>query len=417
MVARSIRVLWLTLLFSALGWTLLMTLSFSWENQSEDARFTETLQTKAKILNQSVQSLRSWVGGHGGIYVRMDDKVKPNPLMAKVPERDLTTPSGHHLTLYNSPALLRQIMGEFEAVGGNRVRFSSLHPLNPANLADPWERKGIERLAEGAKQVQALTKIDDRPYYRLMTPMILKKNCLKCHVRYNTGQVGMVIGAVTVSIDAKPDMVLHHTADVIMLASHLGIWGVGLLGLVFVGRKWWLMLSRLELSATHDPLTGLYNRKELMPRLKSEIANAERYHHDLALIMFDIDHFKQINDNHGHQAGDEVLKALSRIIKGNIRLGDWVVRYGGEEFLLICPHANLSAAMRVAERIRHSVMAAPLQTQACKMSVTISAGVATYMQQDTLEALIKTADDALYEAKRRGRNCVFCNQSATAHLK
>lgn len=409
---RSIRVLVWTVLLTGLGWTLLLTLLFLWEIQNEDQRFAETLHLRAQILNQSTQALRNWVGSHGGVYVQVDDSVKPNPLLAGVPERDLQTPSGRQLTLYNSPALLRQIMDEFEAASGNRVRFSSLRPINPNNLADPWERGGLALLESGAKQVQALTEIDGRPFYRLMTPMVLGANCLNCHT-HDPKQLGSVIGAVTVSLDAEPDFVAHRQAHHTMIASHLGIWGMGLLGLLVAGRQWWRMLTRLEQSASHDSLTGFFNRMELSQRLQSEMANADRYHNGLALIMFDIDHFKRINDSYGHPVGDEVLKTLGAIIGREIRRGDWMVRYGGEEFLLVCPHTEIEGAATVAERVRHAVMDARLQTRGGEIRITVSAGVTAYAPHVAMEALIKAADDALYEAKRTGRNRV-CRMSPAA---
>jgi PleD family two-component response regulator len=105
-----------------------------------------------------------------------------------------------------------------------------------------------------------------------------------------------------------------------------------------------------------DPLTGAFNRRYLMEKLPSEVERSVRYAHNLSLLMCDVDHFKRINDNHGHQVGDEVLKRVVEIVKGKVRNTDWVARYGGEEFVIVLPETPYSSALKVAETLRAALM-------------------------------------------------------------
>ena len=156
--------------------------------------------------------------------------------------------------------------------------------------------------------------------------------------------------------------------------------------------------------ATSDALTGLYNRRHLDTSLANELNRSIRYGHELSIIMFDVDHFKLFNDQHGHDQGDRVLQCVADTVKGVIRNLDIPCRYGGEEFVVILPETNHQAAMIVAERVRTKVE----RTSIDGLSVTISIGLATYPQVMAADhqRFIEAADKALYEAKKAGRNCL-----------
>lgn len=159
----------------------------------------------------------------------------------------------------------------------------------------------------------------------------------------------------------------------------------------------------LEQMSITSQLTNLYNRNKLDPELEQEKERALRYKTTFSVIMLDIDKFKSINDNFGHQTGDRVLKNLGRLIQSRARASDTAGRWGGEEFLIICPATDLSGAYELAERIRQDMQH---QTITEDVSVTISAGVAEYKSGEDTETLVKRADGKLYEAKRSGRNNV-----------
>jgi diguanylate cyclase (GGDEF)-like protein len=156
----------------------------------------------------------------------------------------------------------------------------------------------------------------------------------------------------------------------------------------------------LEQLAATDPLTGLANRRGCEKSIAGEISRAERERKPLSCIMLDIDRFKQVNDTMGHQAGDQVLREISAMLRQSVRAYDIVARWGGEEFLVILPGADLEAARQLAERIRLGVQKLPTS------SVTISAGAAEFDADYDFEATLRAADRRMYEAKAAGRNCV-----------
>lgn len=159
--------------------------------------------------------------------------------------------------------------------------------------------------------------------------------------------------------------------------------------------------------ATHDSLTGLLNRAELEKALETETIRANRYGRTFSVLMLDIDHFKYVNDDFGHQAGDKVLVELANIMEKDTRKVDSVGRFGGEEFLLILPELNHEQALLLAERIRRHVESAAIRFQDKQMAITVSIGVSTYPKHgDNLDDLVKAADDAMYKAKKAGRNRV-----------
>jgi len=166
-------------------------------------------------------------------------------------------------------------------------------------------------------------------------------------------------------------------------------------------------LDQLHRLATHDELTGLLNRRELDRVLTQEAERAVRFAQPLGLLMADLDHFKSINDRHGHPAGDAVLREVARRIRTELRSVDFPGRFGGEEFAVVVVQADTESAAQLAERIRAAVMAAPIALGEGDLSVTISIGVASLPPNGgTGPALLAAADQALYAAKRGGRNRV-----------
>jgi two-component system, cell cycle response regulator len=157
-----------------------------------------------------------------------------------------------------------------------------------------------------------------------------------------------------------------------------------------------------------DGLTGAFNKRYLLEALEKEILRARRHERPLSLIMLDIDHFKKINDVHGHLAGDHVLKELGRLVHTRIRRDEIFARYGGEEFSIVLPETAIEGARQLAEGIRSKTHSTEFVFQNERIAVTISLGVAELSTEEkTSTAFIKLADDRLYEAKRGGRNRVI----------
>ena len=177
------------------------------------------------------------------------------------------------------------------------------------------------------------------------------------------------------------------------------------LGLLWVEVR--RMEATLERMAYADPLTGLPNRRATLLRFQEEAARAARYGRQLALVLMDVDHFKRVNDSHGHQAGDDVLRHVAAVLSDAKRGEDVLGRIGGEEFLLLHADVALAGAREAAERLRGCVAAAPLQRNGAAFDVTLSAGFAVYpIDGADWDALFTAADRRLYEAKRGGRNRV-----------
>ena len=164
------------------------------------------------------------------------------------------------------------------------------------------------------------------------------------------------------------------------------------------------LLARLERMAITDALTGLYNRHRFHDSLTREFERVKRYSTPFSLAMFDIDHFKQVNDNHGHLAGDRVLKEIAGIMSGSIREVDTVARYGGEEFMVIMPNTDKSDAVILAERVRRKIRLHKFYE--IDRTVTVSIGISGMPDNllDSEDSMIRCADFALYEAKRKGRD-------------
>lgn len=189
---------------------------------------------------------------------------------------------------------------------------------------------------------------------------------------------------------------------------------------VLVGMRILDLQRSLKFAANHDFLTKLLNRAETLAGLNRELARSERNGQSVAVILADIDHFKQINDTHGHAAGDEALKEVARRLKGELRPYDLAGRYGGEEFLLILPGCSLKAAMNRAEQLR-SAVSRNFHTSFGTLPVTLSMGVAVNcsIAPVSISELLQQADQALYRAKGMGRNCVqpFSTESRAGEIR
>lgn len=170
--------------------------------------------------------------------------------------------------------------------------------------------------------------------------------------------------------------------------------------------------SRMHALAVTDGLTGVANFRFFQDRLREEFRRAQRYDTPLALVMMDLDHFKHVNDNFGHQVGDEVLIAAAQAVKLAVRETDIVARYGGEEFAMLLPQTHLAGALTVAERVASGLQALKLSTPGLR--VTGSFGLSGFPGRgvSTPEHLVRTADQALYRAKHDGRNRISLFQSS-----
>lgn len=164
--------------------------------------------------------------------------------------------------------------------------------------------------------------------------------------------------------------------------------------------------KELRRLATTDPLTGIFNRRHFFELLEAELARTKRTGKSFSIVLFDIDHFKQINDSYGHQAGDEVLRRVTRACRDHLRQMDGFARYGGEEFIILLPELEIHQAQQAAEKIRGLIAGQIIEFEKQSITVTISLGVSELADGEPLDQLLARVDKALYQAKEGGRNRV-----------
>ncbi|MEX1197490.1 MAG: GGDEF domain-containing protein [Pseudohongiellaceae bacterium] len=206
-----------------------------------------------------------------------------------------------------------------------------------------------------------------------------------------------------------PERINWRVEVLIVYAYAVVVLMVGYIGSHIAGMRHQLKEQnrRLEVLATRDPLTRLPNRRSLLTQLSREIGRSERRAPDqdaLCVSMLDIDHFKEVNDSFGHDVGDTVLCRISEALQNILREGDFIGRFGGEEFVLVLPETTLEAAQAVAERVRATVEGLVFEELPDGKRVTVSQGVAWHHSGESIDRTLKRADEALYQAKSEGRN-------------
>ncbi|MCG8532672.1 MAG: GGDEF domain-containing protein, partial [Desulfovibrionales bacterium] len=168
-----------------------------------------------------------------------------------------------------------------------------------------------------------------------------------------------------------------------------------------------IKIDSLRNAMVVDPLTQCYNRREFEAQLQRHMSTARRHGSKLSLFMFDLDHFKSVNDTHGHLGGDQVLKKVAALVQSSMRKGDILARYGGEEFIAILPETNKAKATDLANRLREKIAHCPVRHHQASIRVTASFGVAELSQGNDMAQFIEEADTMLYKAKLKGRNTVM----------
>jgi diguanylate cyclase (GGDEF)-like protein len=293
--------------------------------------------------------------------------------------------AGKGLTWLNPYVVLGELAQVSSQSSGVSFHLTSLTPIDRANLPDAWERSALLSFERGATEAAARQTVGGRQVYRYMAPVYTLSSCRQCHgaVAY---KVGSVRGAVSVDI---PVAAVRHEAHVnlVLVATLGGLTLVaGLLALwllVFkVTRRLRGAQANLAHLALHDPLTGVANRRQTMDRLAEELARAKRAGTPLSVVIIDLDHFKAINDQHGHPFGDVVLQGVVRRVQQAVRSYDVLGRFGGEEFLVVAPATAFADALTLAERIRVAVGAAPMGDEKASVTISVSAGVAQVREDD-----------------------------------
>jgi diguanylate cyclase (GGDEF)-like protein len=294
--------------------------------------------------------------------------------------------------------------------GAFKFNITSLNPFNPANQPDSFEQSALTAFTQGKKEYYSFEQQgNEEVFFRYMAPLETMQPCLKCHAQQGYAE-GDIRGGISVSLPATTILKqIKENRDYIILI------GLGIVGLIFaiiryVARVFIADLNRAEQQlqemASHDYLTHLLNRRAGYQRIFEEMQRAERGEKPLVFILFDIDHFKRLNDSYGHTAGDLVLKQLALKLLAALRDYDIACRYGGEEFLVVAPETSVEQGLKLAERLRATIASTHFNAGTQDLSVTVSIGVALLQKKDTIENVISRADTALYQAKNGGRNRV-----------
>ena len=303
------------------------------------------------------------------------------------------------------------------------------NPTNPVNRAQGWEDEALRTFrAKGAERTELMHREGRGEQERLLLakPLVATQSCLQCHSaphsappamvrRYGKDhgygwKLGDVIGAqvVSVSLQTARSDAWWSVVNSVALATSVCV--LFFLGLNIALRR--VVLSPIQTSfrnyrrmAATDMLTALANRREFMARTEAAVRRAERSGKPLSVIVLDIDHFKRLNDTHGHAAGDDVLRELGRCLNDSSKRRDLPARLGGEEFVVLLPGSHMRHARRFAEALCKTIANKRFSHVS---QVTASFGVAQRNAGESTDALLKRADDALYLAKQGGRNCVRC---------
>jgi diguanylate cyclase (GGDEF)-like protein len=404
------RDIWLSFLLNmALVVLLFFSSIFTGTYLSNQTLIEHELQSRARAFFQSILTTRSWNARHGGVYVEKRPGVESNPFLENP---DIVTVDGVVYTLKNPALMTREISELAKNRGFFEFHITSLKPINPVNKPDDFERESLLRFDNGEKERFVETKDNGSTVFRYMAPLYVEEACLKCHRKqgYRLGDVRGGI-SVTFNIDAVRAHLQHnrwYTIALFLLSTSV------LLIIMYrmvasLMHKISVVEEQLRKNAITDVLTGLYNRRHLEDRLATEISRAHRYRQPLSCVMFDIDHFKQVNDTYGHDCGDKVLMAVAKLAKEHERASDIVARYGGEEFVMLLPNTASQAAHHVAEKLRKGIAGMQISSaDGNAVSVTASFGVTELPQHTeggiTSSELLSAVDVALYQAKSMGRN-------------
>ena len=354
--------------------------------------------------------------------------------ISRLQQHSLLYPEYFSSELMSSTAISRNITQLLNTERGKHglepiyFKLASKNPTNPINQADALEADLLQKMNhDGLTRFEDVIELAGQKYLYLALPIERSSaSCQRCHgdpkdapkemVLEYGDKAGFFEGAndirALISIRAPMATVFakaNKVADILTLATFLVLSVIYALIAVFTVRndaqqrrivQQNLDLSRLSVT---DALTGAINRLGLNGRLQELLSVSQRFGQPLSVMMLDLDHFKLINDQHGHPAGDAVLKHFVAVVRQRIRASDILGRWGGEEFLLVSPHLDLNGAKVLAEKVRCAVEEAHFDKD---IHLTVSIGVAEWAPGQKPEALIERVDQALYLAKNEGRNRV-----------
>ena len=436
-----------------------------WFDDFAHRNLEKLMLQQARVIYQQIMITRSWNAAYSGLYARKTPGVETNKYLSEaspgrgipssiVPE--ITDKQGHVYTLKN-PALMTRELSALSAKHSDiRFNLTSLKPINPGNIADDFEKRSLKLFETGLKETHEFSQDKDKHYFRFMAPLYVEHSCLACH-GFQGYKVGDVRGGISLTLPLNNELELLGTTRLHFLAG-AGILLVLVLIAIILGSRYLVtrplqllqqfacsmgkpqqvpdvLLARhdevgllakelndanatlltqrdvilqrtqqMEQDSNTDALTGLYNRRYLL----TEGARLyERWRRDgagIAVLMIDIDHFRRINDQFGYLVGEEVLIAVTRILKTQCRPYDLVARYGDEEFLIMLEASSYGSGKSSAQRIHQSIAENVFRSGDVELRVTVSIGIVEGTSLGGFDSTLRRADEALTKAQDSGRN-------------
>lgn len=428
---------------------------------------------QARVLVKQIVLMRHWNSSFGGVYVRKLPGMETNRYLYQVGPGEnkpsAVTPEikdeqGNVYTLKNPALMARELAELTEKNTDIRFHLTSLKPINPGNSADDFEIRALKHFEAGVKESAEFSRINSKPYYRYMVPLYVEQSCLRCH-GFQGYKEGDVRGGISLSLPMEDERrVFMESRDRFILfagllsvlmvitiiygsyfivtrplrimggyANNMGrqqrlpddITGrhdeIGLLAQELTGTNAALLdqqekinerTMQLEHDSRTDALTGLYNRRYLFSEGVRLYERWQHGHTKVAILMIDIDYFKRINDQYGHQTGDEVLIEVAQRLKQQCRPYDLVARYGGEEFVVLLEATTPGSGESTAMRIHRSIRDNPVKLASGDINITISIGVIEGHEIGDFDTALRKADEALYRAKDSGRNRIVASVEA-----
>ncbi len=366
------------------------------------------LVEQARAFFKEIIATRQWVASHGGVYVPVKTSGGVNAYLQNIDGvKAVITCEGQEYTLKNPALVTRELSESTVHEGKISYKITSLRALNDSNIPDAFEKDSLQQFEKGISETMKFETINGKRYFRYMGPLQTVNSCLVCHASQGYEQ-GDIRGGVSVSIDAEEVSDKIARARLFMIITGIGVILLIVAAILYIStyfiRDLQQAQDKLRQLALYDSLTLLYNRMSGIRLLQSEISRCKRQKGTLCIALIDLDHFKTINDTHGHQAGDEILKMFARLMHKAVREYDVACRYGGEEFLVIMPGASLDNAKQVLSRLQEKLRSTSLKRENAEVQVNFSAGISKLTPQDTVDSLIARADRLLYEAKNSGRD-------------
>lgn len=415
-------------------WLMLTSISYYWNQIIISQSTQKSIQAKGFSGKRMVDILLRWTTQHQQIYVPISKHNPENPYL-KTENKNLIREDGKKFTQISVGRMLEQLNESFLDPTFS-LSLVSLKPLNPKNEAKGWQK---EVLIHHLSPVRDFKKtINNKFHY--FSSFVANDSCFSCHEKSQlepNNTLGGLVIAYDISELIEQEKPLHRQNLVIHLVIFSLMTSISLLSLngirrlvrqleyekinrdVIIEEKTAVLKeeiqqhkevrSALQRYSTHDPLTGIRNRRYLLESLKNELKRYQRYKSDFSLLLIDLDHFRQINDKYGNECGDIVLKAFAESVKESLRESDTFARYDGEEFAIITTRTKIDSALRFAEKLVTHVNQEIVTYKGYDIALSISIGVTapSILAKLSSEQLLTSADDALNIAKARGRNCAI----------